>query len=152
MSDTSDIMRLAETGFSEWNNPEEDIYKLPMNDAESLTLKAFLATLEQNPTLSESEQQEITRIFENLEGQVMQLHHLASNSDNLKTDYKKCRRLLTSDAATRGMGRFAKTDSTPESEPGSELENIVRSLNSLDNKTKKELNKKAKSWLTFWKS
>lgn len=32
---TRDFMKLAETGFQEWNDPEEDIYNIYNNDTEN---------------------------------------------------------------------------------------------------------------------
>ncbi|MGK7924612.1 MAG: hypothetical protein AB4290_05040 [Spirulina sp.] len=133
-----------------FNSQPKPLADLPFAEVEA-AFKAFLATLEKKSPLSKQERQKIAGVFENLDSQVMQLHNLALESKNLKPTYELCRLWLTSSAAKRGMGRFAKPDSTPEL-PDSELDNTVRNLEALERKTEKELKEKTKSWLMFWKS
>ncbi|NEO30712.1 MAG: hypothetical protein F6K36_09820 [Symploca sp. SIO3C6] len=100
-----------------------------MKDTEALILKAFLAALyQQRSPLSDNIKEQLSKIAQSLESQILDLHYLAINTTTLATPYKNARLLFTSTAAERGMGKkFLPADDTDDYD-SQETPNITRDV------------------------
>jgi hypothetical protein len=107
-----------------------------MKDADTLTLKAFLAALyQQSAPLSEATNRQLRDIAHSWETRILDLHDLAVNTPALAAPYKDARRWLTSTAAERGMGiKFLPADETDDDD-NYETPNIFRDTRSAVEKT-----------------
>lgn len=107
-----------------------------MKDADTLTLKAFLAALyQQRAPLSEATNRQLRTIAPSWETCILDLHDLAVNTPALAEPYKDARRWLNSSAAERGMGlKFLPADETGD-DKNRETPNITRDARSALEKT-----------------
>ncbi|MEM9541231.1 MAG: hypothetical protein AAGA60_17235 [Cyanobacteria bacterium P01_E01_bin.42] len=135
--ETLEMMQLAETGFSEWNDPEEDIYSLPpfdlqtpmntplISDTQALIVKAFLVALSQQDTIPQGLPNNLRAIARDLSKNIEAIDAIAAGMPALATDYNWAYKFLVERAEKRGMGLDFPPDGSPDATLPTDIENSV---------------------------